>query len=215
MESERNDQTIEARDVDLHRRDGSEAYVARPKLLLASASPRRAEILRNVGWDFEALSVDIDESRRAGEDATSYVERVARAKAEAAAAQVQDSVVVGADTIVIIDGEILGKPRDTEDARRMLRLLQGRWHQVLTGVAVIDGKPSLVAHEVTDVKFAQMTEDEINWYVATGEPMDKAGAYAIQGKGARFIEGIKGDYLNVVGLPLRLLYKLVGSVRLS
>ncbi len=109
----------------------------------------------------------------------------------------------------LVLAEILGKPHDVEDARHMLRILQNRWHQVLTGIAIVNSNSfSVVAHEITDVKFAPMTEDEINWYVITSEPMDKAGAYAIQGLGARFIEGIRGDYLNVVGLPLRLLYKL-------
>ena len=185
--------------------------IVMPKLVLASASPRRAEILRAAGWPFEALPANIDESRHDHEDATTYVKRVARAKAEVVTPSVTDATVVGADTVVVVDGEILGKPRDEEDARRMLRLLQGRWHQVLTGVAVCNGNVGQprVAHEVTEVRFAVMDEDEVSWYVATGEPMDKAGAYAIQGLGARFIKGIKGDYSNVVGLPVRLLYELV------
>ncbi len=187
--------------------------IVMPKLVLASASPRRAEILRASGWPFEALAANIDESRHDYEDATTYVERVARAKAEVVTTRVPGATVVGADTVVVVDGEILGKPRDEEDARRMLRLLQGRWHQVLTGVAVFKrnlDRPR-VAHEVTGVKFAQMKEDEIDWYVDSGEPMDKAGAYAIQGFGARFIDRIKGDYSNVVGLPVRLLYELIMS----
>jgi septum formation protein len=112
--------------------------------------------------------------------------------------------------VVVIDAEILGKPRDEDDARRMLRQLSGRWHQVLTGIALVSGAtPEIrVSHEKTEVKFAAMSEDEIDWYVASGEPMDKAGAYAIQGLGARFIEGIRGDYFNVVGLPVRLFYEL-------
>lgn len=189
--------------------------IVMPKLVLASGSPRRAEILRSIGWPFEALAANIDESRNDHEDATTYVERVARAKAEVVTPRVPGATVVGADTVVVVDGEILGKPRDEEDARRMLLLLQGRWHQVLTGVAVFSGNIShpRVAHEVTEVKFAEMKEDEIGWYVDSGEPMDKAGAYAIQGFGARFIEGIKGDYSNVVGLPVRLLYELVTGAR--
>jgi septum formation protein len=183
------------------------------KLILASASPRRAEILRTVGWPFAALAVDIDESRRAGEEAAAYVERVARAKADAAALRAPGKTILGADTVVVIENEILGKPIDDEDARRMLRLLRDRWHQVLTGVAIIKGETgsSKVAHEVTDVRFAAMSDDEIGWYVATGEPQDKAGAYAIQGQGARFIKEIRGDYSNVVGLPVRLLYELLGT----
>jgi len=181
------------------------------KLILASASPRRAEILRTVGWPFEALPADIDETRRAGEDAVAYVERVARAKAEGSALRVPGSTILGADTVVVIEDEILGKPRDDEDARRMLRLLRDRWHLVLTGVALVDGDPgsAIVAHEATEVRFAAMSEDEIDWYVATGEPRDKAGAYAIQGQGARFIKEIRGDYLNIVGLPVRLVYELM------
>ena len=183
------------------------------KLILASASPRRAEILRTVGWPFEALPADIDETRRAGEDAVAYVERIARAKAEGPALRVPGSTILGADTVVVIEDEILGKPRDDEDARRMLRLLRDRWHQVLTGVALVDGDTgsAKVAHEVTEVRFAAMSEDEIDWYVATGEPRDKAGAYAIQGQGARFIKEIRGDYFNIVGLPVRLLYELLGT----
>jgi nucleoside triphosphate pyrophosphatase len=181
-----------------------------PKIILASASPRRAEILRTVGWPFETLPVHIDESRRPGEVPATYVQRLAREKAEAAAAQVREALVVGADTTVTIDDHVLEKPTNAEDAARMLRLLNDRWHRVLTGVAVVDRATAQtkVAYEETEVKFAAMSDDDIQWYVSTGEPMDKAGAYAIQGFGARFIEGIKGDYFNVVGLPVRLLYRL-------
>jgi septum formation protein len=186
-----------------------------PKLILASASPRRAEILRTVGWPFEILVVDVDETRRGDEEAVTYVERVAGKKAQAAAAQFPAAMIVAADTVVVIDAEILGKPRDDEDARGMLRKLSGQWHQVLTGVAFIDGGSAevRVAYEKTEVKFAVMSQDEIDWYVSSGEPRDKAGAYAIQGLGARFIEGIRGDYFNVVGLPVRLLYGLLQSLR--
>jgi septum formation protein len=185
-----------------------------PKLILASASPRRAEILRIVGWPFEILAVDVDETRRGDEEAAIYVERVAGEKAQAAATRFPGASVVGADTIVVIDEEILGKPRDEDNARRMLRQLSGQWHQVLTGIALINGAPAeiRVAHETTEVKFAAMSEDEIDWYVSSGEPLDKAGAYAIQGLGSRFIEGIRGDYFNVVGLPVRLLYELATAV---
>src|SRR5215471_10896284 len=180
-----------------------------PKLVLASGSPRRAELLRTVGWPFETCAVGIDESRLTGEDPVTYVERLAREKALAAVRLNPNSIVVGADTVVVIENEILGKPRNDEDARRMLRLLSGRRHEVLTGVALVDGESVRVAHELTEVEFVNMSEDEIDWYVATREPMDKAGAYAIQGKGARFIRGIKGDYFNIVGLPVGLLYRLV------
>jgi septum formation protein len=187
--------------------------IAMPKLVLASASPRRAEILRACGWPFESLAANVDESRHDHEDATTYVKRLAHAKAEVIVPRASGATVVGADTVVVVDGEILGKPRDEGDARRMLRMLQGRSHQVLTGVAVLNGDTGRprVAHEVTEVRFAEMKEEEIAWYVESGEPMDKAGAYAIQGLGARFIKGIKGDYSNVVGLPVRLLYELIVS----
>ena len=180
-----------------------------PKIILASASPRRAQILRTVNWPFETLAVHIDESRRPNEDAVTYVRRLAREKAETAAGGISGLNVVGADTTVAINNHILEKPTDAEDAGRMLRLLSGGWHEVLTGVAVVNGTTSetKVAHQRTEVKFAAMSDDEIETYVATGEPMDKAGAYAIQGFGARYIEEIKGDYFNVMGLPLRLLYE--------
>ena len=182
-----------------------------PKIILASASPRRAEILRTVGWPFETLPVNIDESRQPDEDAVAYVTRLAREKAQAAAAQAQHINIVAADTTVVIDDHILEKPLDFEDAKRMLRLLNNRWHQVLTGVALFDVTTSAmkIARERTEVKFAAMSDEEIDWYVKTGEPLDKAGAYAIQGLGSRFIEEIRGDYFNVVGLPVRLLYELV------
>ena len=182
-----------------------------PKIILASASPRRAEILRAVGWPFETLPVSIDEVRSENEDPAAYVTRLAREKAEAAAQRAQQKTIVAADTTVALDQHILEKPIDAQDARRMLHLLNNRWHQVLTGMAVIDGRTSAmkVAHETTDVKFAAMSDDEIDWYVDTGDPMDKAGGYGIQGPGSRFIEGVRGDYFNVVGLPLRLLYELM------
>jgi septum formation protein len=179
-------------------------------LILASASPRRAEILRAAGWRFEIAAADIDETPRADETPSQYVERLARAKAEAVAQNIAEGLVLGADTSVVIDAQILGKPTDEADARRMLCLLNNRWHEVLTGVALIDAAAKLarVAHETTRVKFAEMSADEIAWYAATDEPADKAGAYAVQGRAALFIEAIDGDYWNVVGLPLRLIYKL-------
>lgn len=184
-----------------------------PRIILASASPRRAEILRTVGWPFETLPVHIDESRRESEDAAAYVTRLATEKAKAATEQAPQRTVVAADTTVVSDEHILEKPVDADDARRMLRLLNNRWHQVLTGVAIIDAETSAmtVAHETTEVKFAAMRDEEIDWYVSTGEPMDKAGAYAIQGLGSRLIEEIRGDYFNVVGLPVRLLYELINQ----
>jgi septum formation protein len=184
-------------------------------LILASASPRRREILRSVGWPFETLAVSIDESRLPAEEAIAYVERLAREKAGAVANERDGRLVIGADTVVVVDEQILGKPLDEGDARRMLRLLSGRWHEVLTGVALVRGGESarhIVAHEKTKVRFKPMTETEINWYVATREPLDKAGAYAIQGRAALFIEEIRGDYWNVVGLPVQLIYKLAREI---
>ena len=190
----------------------------REGLLLASTSPRRAEILRAVGWPFETFAVKIDESPRKSEAAAAYVERLAREKAEAAAWQQHRSMstlVLGADTVVVAAGGVmLGKPRDEQDARRMLRLLSGCWHEVLTGVALVRAgenavrSASAIAHQTTRVRFSALTDEEIEWYVETGEPMDKAGAYAVQGRAALFIEAIEGDYWNVVGLPVHLIYKL-------
>ncbi|HMJ25397.1 MAG TPA: Maf family protein [Pyrinomonadaceae bacterium] len=208
MEDKRNNQTIASGPVSLDKFPGS-SRIALPKIILASASPRRAEILRSVGWPFESLAQDIDETRKADEDAATYVQRLARTKAETAAQRRPDSLIVGADTTVVIRNEILEKPIDHDDARRMLRQLSGQWHQVLTGVAVIGFSDTKVAYAITEVKFAAMSPDEIDWYVASGEPMDKAGAYAIQGPGSRFIEEIRGEYFNVVGLPVRLLYEMI------
>jgi septum formation protein len=210
MEEKQNNQVTDSKPADLLSFTVEEPLNL-PAIVLASASPRRAEILRTVGWPFEAFAVDVDESRNKDEAAPTYVERLACEKAAAAAIHRPSRLVLGADTVVVVDDEILGKPHDEEVARRMLRRLSGRWHEVLTGVALVNGQSSrpIVAREITQVRFAAISEVEINWYVSTGEPMDKAGAYAIQGRGARLIEEIKGDYFNVVGLPVRLLYKLV------
>lgn len=188
------------------------------KILLASRSPRRAEILTAVGWEFEAIAADIDESRLADEDAVSYVKRLALTKAETIARAFPERLVIGADTVVVIDGEILGQPRDDEEARRMLRLLSGKWHEVLTGVALVcagQTPQTLVDHETTRVRFAEMSVAEIDWYVSTGEPKGKAGAYGIQGSAALFIKEIQGDYFNVVGLPVRLVFELTRRIARS
>lgn len=185
----------------------------REKLVLASSSPRRKEILVAVGWQFEAIVAGIDESLKPDEDPAAYVQRLARSKAEAVAAQLQSGLVLGADTTVVIENEILGQPEDDDDARRMLRLLNGKWHEVLTGVAVVRvGGESLVDYETTRVRFAEMTDREIDWYIATGEARGKAGAYGIQGAAGLFIEEIQGDYFNIVGLPIRLVYELAAKV---
>lgn len=185
----------------------------REKLVLASSSPRRKEILDAAGWPYEAIVAGIDESLMPNEEPAAYVQRLARSKAEAVAAQLRAGLVLGADTTVVIDNHILGQPEDDSDARRMLQLLNGKWHEVLTGVAVVRvGGESLVDYETTRVRFAEMTEHEIDWYIATGEARGKAGAYGIQGAAGLFIEEIQGDYFNIVGLPIRLAYELAAKV---
>lgn len=183
---------------------------AGPLLVLASASPRRRELLAGLGLDFRRRPVDVDETPFAGEAAEDYVLRLAESKAESAA-PADGELVLAADTIVVVDGDLLGKPRDPDDARRMLERLSGREHQVLTGVAVRgpSGEPRLSAVETTRVRFAELTADEIAWYVASGEPLDKAGAYAVQGLGALFVDAVDGNYSNVVGLPLPAVYRLL------
>ena len=179
------------------------------RLVLASASPRRADLLRAAGIPFDVLPVDIDERFRHGEKPDDAVARLAEAKANTAAASHPDAVVLGADTTVVIRGEALAKPASEEDAVRMLRLLSGRTHDVLTGVCVCYGSRRLMHVEPTRVRMAQMSDAEIDWYVSTGEPFDKAGGYAVQGLASRFIEGIDGSYSNVVGLPISSVYELL------
>jgi septum formation protein len=191
------------------------------RLILASASPRRRELLEQAGYEFEVRPAHVNEDLRPGEDPIAYVIRLAREKAEAvlrlagAGPQTEsgDLVVLGADTTVTLDNHILAKPEDEADARRMLALLSGRTHRVITGVAVATGSdPEIrcqVAAEVTAVRFLTLSAEEIAAYVATGEPMDKAGAYAIQGRAAKWIPRIEGDYFNVVGLPLALVASML------
>ena len=186
----------------------------REKLVLASSSPRRAEILERAGWPHEILVAGIDETLLPNEEAAAYVQRLARSKAEAVASRLTEGLVLGADTTVVVANQILGQPSDEADARRMLNLLNARWHEVLTGVALVRvGGDTRVAHETTRVRFAEMSEREIDWYIATGEPFGKAGAYGIQGKASLFIEEIEGDYFNIMGLPIRLVYELSASIR--
>ncbi len=194
-----------------------------PTLILASASPRRRELLAQAGYLFEVQASSVDESRRSGEDGIRFATRLAREKAEQVAQHVlaqrpssgQPTLVLGADTVVVCDGEILGKPVDAADATRMLLLLSGRTHHVVTGVAVVGGaKVVEVAAEVTQVTVLTLSPQEIAEYVASGEPMDKAGAYAIQGYAARWIPRISGCYFNVVGLPLALVASLLEGVEL-
>jgi septum formation protein len=180
--------------------------------VLASASPRRLELLTAAGIGVDVVVTDVDESVQPDEPPAAYVERLARAKAEAAAARCPDRLVIGADTTVTIDGEVLGKPRDPEDAARMLRRLSGRTHDVLTGVAVAWRGRLEALVETTAVTFVQLSEDDIVWYVSSGEPVDKAGAYAIQGLASRFIPKIAGSYTNVVGLPVAAVLQLCRRV---
>lgn len=185
-------------------------------MILASASPRRRELLAQAGYVFEVEAADVDESVCAGEAAGDYVRRLAEEKASAVLARHADPthdddavmngasslVVLGADTTVVCDGEILAKPEDAEDARRMLRRLSGRVHEVLTGVAVATSSGVVSGVETTSVTFSAIPEAELDLYCATSEPMDKAGAYGIQGYAARWIPRIDGDYFNVMGLPI-------------
>lgn len=182
------------------------------RLILASSSPRRAEILRDAGITFEALPAQVDEARHANEKPLGLVLRLAEEKARAVAARVSgEAIVVGADTEVVMDGDILGKPASPEHAREILRRLAGRTHEVITGLALIRlPKGGLRrAQEVTQVTFAPLSEEEIADYVASGEPFDKAGGYAIQGRGGRFVTRVEGCYFNIVGLPLAKLYALL------
>ena len=185
-----------------------------PKLILASGSPRRAEILSSVGWEFVKHVADIDERERDGESPEDYVVRLACEKAEAVAVNYPGEIVLGADTTVVINGQMLAKPVDLDDARRMLRILAGNWHEVLTGVAIVQTGETRSAIQRTRVKFAPMSDAEINFLAERGEPLDKAGAYAVQAQAALFIEGIEGDYWNVVGLPVGLVYRLVTNLSL-
>jgi septum formation protein len=195
------------------------------RLVLASASPRRAELLRAAGFTFDTVAVDVDERIRGEESAADYVRRLAEEKSAAAWQQIargfrprgrgpespalQSLIVLGADTAVVIDGEILGKPRDARDAAAMLRRLSGRRHQVMTGISLRSkaGERGLV--ETTGVYMADLREEEVAWYVGSGEGRDKAGAYAIQGLASRFIPRVEGSYSNVVGLPVAAVSKLL------
>ena len=186
---------------------------SQPVLVLASASPRRAELLSAAGISHIIQPADIDESLRGDEGPESYVCRLSREKA-LAVAQTHDEpkVVLGADTIVLIGTEIAGKPVDASDAHRMLRLLSGNWHDVLTGVTIVAGEAVRSEVARTRVRFVEMSSREIDWYISTGEPFDKAGAYAIQGLASRFIEEIDGSYSNVVGLPIQTVYRLIREI---
>ena len=182
-------------------------------LVLASASPRRAELLKAAGFSFEVRPADVDETPRPAEAPATYALRVARDKAMAADRPIDaaDVWILAADTVVVVDGHILGKPADRSDARRMLSMLSGAVHEVLTAVVVRHNGAETSEVVSTRVRFAALTPDEIAWYVASGEPDGKAGAYAIQGLGSRFIDRIEGSWSNVVGLPVATVYRMLGG----
>ncbi len=179
-------------------------------MVLASASPRRRELLNLIGIAHEVRPANIDETMRPREAPRRYAERLAREKAIAVATRDPDLITIGADTVVVINRKVLGKPADADDAARMLRMLSGREHAVITAVAVSRGRKLRSAIEEVGVKFRRLRDDEIDAYIAMGEPMDKAGAYGIQGYGATIVERIEGDYFAVMGLPL---VRLVGLMR--
>jgi septum formation protein len=180
-------------------------------LVLASASPRRQELLRNAGIEFVVHPANVPESPREGELPRSFAERMAREKALAVFALRPNDLVLGADTVVVADGEILGKPRDAADAARMLRLLSGRKHEVITAVCIAGPKlkTEITGCEATVVVMNALSDNDVRDYVASSEPMDKAGAYAIQGRASRWISRIEGDYFNVVGLPVALVWVML------
>ena len=195
---------------------GSQGALPVPTLVLASASPRRAEILRMLGFEPEVVHTHVDESRRAGEGPRPFVERLAREKAEAGWETRRGSLVLGGDTVVVLDGHILEKPRDRAHAVEMLGVLAGRTHRVLTGMALVGPKGdtwSLVAE--ASVAFRAATSREIEAYVETGEPMDKAGGYGIQGYGATLVDSVDGDYYAVVGLSVSVVLRLMASAGLA
>lgn len=182
-------------------------------VILASASPRRKELLQQIGIVFTTAPAHVDERALAGEEPEAYAVRVALDKARTAAKKFSSGVVIAADTIVVLDGVILGKPADTADAERMLKILSGKMHRVITGLAVMDagaGK-ALTRTAITRVWFRNLPPEKITSYAASGEPLDKAGAYGIQGKGALLVERIEGCYFNVVGLPLPLLDEMLNE----
>jgi septum formation protein len=182
------------------------------QVVLASSSPRRHQLLELIGVAHDVRAADVDETHIAGEQPDSYAERLARAKAERISADDGEAVVIGADTIVVVDGEVLGKPRDANDAARMLVMLSGRAHEVMTAVAVSHEGHTAAAVEKVSVTFRDLSDEEISSYIATGEPMDKAGAYGIQGYGATIVRRIDGDYFAVMGLSLVRLVELLDQV---
>jgi septum formation protein len=181
------------------------------KLILASGSPRRRELLTQAGFLFEVIPADIDETRHPNEAPTDYVRRLALEKAQTIAKLHPEATILGADTTVVLAGEVMNKPTDAADAERMLRALSGKTHQVYTGLAVVTPTATHSHVETTNVVFREITEDELTHYIASGHATDKAGAYGIQGYAARWIPRIEGDYFNVVGLPLSTVVQMLKS----
>lgn len=181
-------------------------------LILASASPRRSELLSNAGIPCTVEPAHVTERSLPGEQPLPYAQRLARDKARAIFEKYPDSVVLGADTVVVVDEHLLEKPADARDAARMLRLLSGRVHQVITGVCLVASGHEQTEAEITEVRFSTLTESEITNYIQTGEPMDKAGAYAIQGMASRWVERVDGCYFNVVGLPVSRVYSMMRTL---
>jgi nucleoside triphosphate pyrophosphatase len=186
-------------------------------IILASASPRRSSLLRQLGVQFAAAPADVDERTRPGEEPEQYAQRLSVEKARAAAVTAGAGIVIAADTIVVLNNEILGKPADAQDAVRMLSILSGRTHRVITALTVMDAATGKTLNGLsqTNVRFRRLSAEEIASYIQTGEPLDKAGAYGIQGKGALLVSGIEGCYFNVVGLPLSLLDEMLKEFGMS
>jgi septum formation protein len=184
------------------------------RLVLASASPRRRDLLGSLGLSFQVVTSGVDEEEHGGLSPEELAAKLALEKAQAVFEGSGDAVVIGADTVVVVDGQVLGKPVDSSDARRMLELLRDRWHEVITAVAVVSGgsRSRLVRTVTTAVRMADYSDETIRDYVATSEPMDKAGSYAIQGEGGQLVSGIEGCYANVVGLPICLVTEMLGDV---
>lgn len=184
-------------------------------LLLASSSPRRSELLKMSGYDFTVVPADVNEGYLRGTPPIQIVEVLAARKAEAVAKLYPKDIVLGADTIVVLKGRVLGKPKDEAEAKAMLKLLAGNVHQVYTGYCIINNQKYLRGHESTSVEFYPLSESEIDAYVSEGESLDKAGAYAIQGRGALFIKRIDGDYYNVMGLPIGKINRILAGMQTS
>lgn len=184
-------------------------------IILASSSPRRKELLKRLGWKFSVIPATAEETRVLDESPSRMVTRLSELKGRSVAAEHPDSLVIASDTTVAVDGEIFGKPRDLADAQRMLRCLSGRLHHVYSGLSVSWQGRALSGYDVTEVTFRELGDDDINGYIATGEPWGKAGAYAIQGRGSLLVNGIRGDYTTVVGLPVALLGRIMVQLGFS